>query len=64
MHDLTWKWTVRAMDGLREIASEAKASSKSASTLADKVELQRVAKRAEAAHATIARVFGVDAGPG
>ena len=52
------------MDGLREIASEAKASSKSASTLADKVELQRVAKRAEAAHATIARVFGVDAGPG
>jgi len=58
IHDLTWNWMTKALSELREIAKEAREASKRAVTLADKVALQRVAKRAEAGHAAIARVFG------
>lgn len=58
IHDLTWNWTTKALSELREIAKEAREASKRVTTLAEKVALQRVAKRADAGHAVIARVFG------
>jgi hypothetical protein len=58
MHALTWEWMQKTMDELREIGKLARDASKRASNLAEKVELQRVAKRAEAGHSAVARIFG------
>jgi len=58
VHTLTWEWMQKTMDELREIGKLARDASKRASSLAEKVELQRVAKRAETGHSTVARIFG------
>jgi hypothetical protein len=57
-HTFTWEWTKKAMDDLSKIAKAAHAASKNAPGLANKVELQRISKRAAAGLAVVSRVFG------
>jgi len=56
--DLIWTWTQKAMGEMDEIERVARAASKRASSLAEKIECQRIATRAREGRATVTRIFG------